>query len=428
MLYASGDADAPSARAPAPVVEVASVVHARMSGDAHAAESLELPGEGRVFFPPDQVALYSTLFELCDTQEQGLVSGAQAYLVLRHCALSDATLRHLWRLAGAMSKPRLDRAGFFCLLRLVALTQELGGSPPDSRSALLRVEHPHVRANLFGAPSTPVAEERSVGVDLLPAVPFAFLGPTLYRVSTESVSERFGRRRLETVRRYSEFDALRAHLQLLCPWTCIPVLPPKRLLNTSAEFLAQRRDGLQLFLRTLVEHPALRDRFEVEAFLVASRPRGWQAFTRLAAAVAVTAPVVLPVPPPPSSWPPRVVQAKAMEAALVKPSMHRHSMDVDETLLSMAAPEHAPLAADWPRRRCPAVFRADALLQAVLGYDAARQVEQLRHADALRNADDALRQRQVARQLAEVAEEFANEAAQIRQSWVDLKQALQAFF
>jgi len=413
-------------------METAQVVHARMSGDAHAAETVDMPGEGRVFFPPEQVALYSNLFEVCDTQEQGLVSGAQAYLVLRHCVLPDATLRHLWRLAGTMSKPRLDRAGFFCLLRLVALTQERGGTPPDLRNALFHVEHPCLRANLFGTPCTPALETRSVVVDILPAASFAFLGPTLYRITTESESERFGQRRFEAVRRYSEFDALRAHLQLHCPWTCIPVLPPKSLLNSSAEFLAQRRDGLQLFLRTLVEHPALRDKFEVEAFLVASRPRGWQAFARLAAAHASRAPITaaaaLPPVPPPSSWPPRVVRAKAMETALVKPSMHQQSLDVDEALLSMAAPEIVPLAVDWPRRRCSAVFRADAMLHGVLSYDAARQLEQLRCAETLRRDDDVLRQRQVARQLAEVAEEFASEAAQIRQSWVDLKEALLAFF
>ncbi|CAM9817285.1 unnamed protein product, partial [Discosporangium mesarthrocarpum] len=110
--------------------------------------SLEV-GEGRnLHFTARETTLYGYLFDLADTNNDGLVGGAdEGPAFLGRTRLPPSTIEHLWVEAGAGSPEGcLTRPQWFVLLAMVALIQQAtwGGAgwvPPSSDGRISNYAH-----------------------------------------------------------------------------------------------------------------------------------------------------------------------------------------------------------------------------------------------------------------------------------------------
>lgn len=85
--------------------------------------TLHLP-EGNVVFTKKEVHRYSLLHTILDSDNDGLIGGAEGAAFLRRSGLDDSALKEIWRLAsGGTSKANLTRDDFFLACKLVAVAQ-----------------------------------------------------------------------------------------------------------------------------------------------------------------------------------------------------------------------------------------------------------------------------------------------------------------
>ena len=94
---------------------------------------------------------------------------------------------------------------------------------------------------------------------------------TVYTLQTTSQLPSYDHNKLYKVdRRFSDFEYLYNKLQEMVNYRglIIPNLPPKQYLGSlSNDFLNQRKDGLNTFLRILTTHSTLKYDLELRAFL-----------------------------------------------------------------------------------------------------------------------------------------------------------------
>ena len=81
-------------------------------------------------------------------------------------------------------------------------------------------------------------------------------------------------------RRYSEFEWLREVLDIDFPFTFVPPIPDKELASKSEDVVAKRKNWMQLFLNSIVDHPELKSTLHVQGFLRLSDAASYESFKK----------------------------------------------------------------------------------------------------------------------------------------------------
>ncbi|RMX65999.1 hypothetical protein DD238_002830 [Peronospora effusa] len=233
---------------------------------------------GPIKFNSEEGVLYSRLFHIVDSDEDGYIGGTEGAAFIRRANLRNDANREIWRLAsGGKSQEKLNKDCWFVAMKLVALVQSSGKCQMQSLYsgeplplADFQLEQP---VDNVLPEETAVDFKRSFNVSVSTPVIIGsgYSRYTQYVIFTKTNCLHFSCTTAQVKRRFSDFEWLHQRFLMHFRGTIIPPLPEKRWTgNMDATFVEERRQSLEHFINEVCTHEKLSQSLELQIVLTAS--------------------------------------------------------------------------------------------------------------------------------------------------------------